>query len=253
MTKFNRSRVEDGEYNFIAGVGLIKASRLLFWDGKKNCFRMPGIDPVTGIPDEKFEQAWQRFDPHFGRVVFWNTFSNGAEYLIKGLLLAHDLDGSRELNTAAMTLQPSPQQLSTLAARAKLVRKQDAAVFKSWARADYGSLGDAMNAPWKAMWTRKYGSLPKNSAERHALESEADIIYAAYDVLRSSIRNRDTHAYVPNVRENHRYLVEGLFLPAFNLVLKWMPDPNAISEMINRKTRNSHASEPVSEKGEYDA
>ncbi|AIV65731.1 hypothetical protein [Burkholderia pseudomallei] len=253
MTKFNRSRVEDGEYNFVAGVGLIKASRLLFWDGEKNCFRMPGIDPVTGMLDENFEQAWQRFDPHFGRVVFWNTFSNGAEYLIKGLLLAHDLDGSRELNTAAMTLQPSPQQLSTLAAWAKLVRKQDATVFKAWARADYGSLGDAMNAPWKAMWTRKYGNLPKNSPERHALESEADIIYSAYDVLRSSIRNRDTHAYVPNVRENHRYLVEGLFLPAFNLVLKWMPDPNAIAEMINRKTRNSHGSEPVSEKGEYDA
>ena len=234
-------------------MGLIHSSRLLVWDDVENCFRMPGKHPVTGKPDEDFENAWLSFDPHFGRVVFWNTFSNGAEYLIKGLLLAHNLPRARELNTGAMTLQPSHAQLSNLAAWAKLVRKQDASVFKPWARADYGSLSDALGVPWKAMWTRKYGHLPTNSAERKALESEADIIYAAYDVLRSSIRNRDTHAYVPNVRDNHQYLVEGLFLPAFNLVQKWVPAPGAIAAMINRKSTFSHASELVSASGTHDA
>lgn len=253
MTRFTRSRTEDGEYNFVAGVGLIAASRLLVWDDFNSRFRMPGKHPVSGKQDEGFEAAWLRFDSHFGRVVFWNTFSNGAEYLIKGLLLAYDLSDVRTLNTAAMTLQPSPAQLSNLAVWAKLVRKQDPSVFKPWARADYGSLSDALGAPWKAMRKRMYGHLPKGSSERTNLESEADIIYAAFDVLRSSIRNRDTHAYVPNVRDNHQYLVEGLFLPAFNLVLKWMPDASAITAMINRKNTYSHANDPVSTSGTHDA
>jgi len=39
-----------------------------------------------------------------------------------------------------------------------------------------------------------------------------------------TIRNRDAHAYVPNVRDNHFWMVQDVFMPALNLLVKWIPN-----------------------------
>jgi len=42
--------------------------------------------------------------------------------------------------------------------------------------------------------------------------------------LAKSIRNRDAHAYVTNVRKEHFWLVEELFVPSFNILTSWIPE-----------------------------
>jgi hypothetical protein len=41
-------------------------------------------------------------------------------------------------------------------------------------------------------------------------------------LLARSIRNRDAHAYVPNVRDQHQSLVPVLFTDVFNLLISWV-------------------------------
>jgi len=44
-----------------------------------------------------------------------------------------------------------------------------------------------------------------------------------YQLLARTIRNRDAHAYVPNVRDDHYSLVPDLFSECFNLLTSWLP------------------------------
>lgn len=54
-------------------------------------------------------------------------------------------------------------------------------------------------------------------------QSEERIVKAAYRLLARTIRNRDAHAYVPNVRDEHFWLVPKLFEDCFNLLVSWLP------------------------------
>ena len=56
----------------------------------------------------------------------------------------------------------------------------------------------------------------------HTEESEKRRLKAAYKYLSSAIRNRDAHTYVEDVRRKDFPSVEGLFVPAFNVLLKAM-------------------------------
>ena len=49
------------------------------------------------------------------------------------------------------------------------------------------------------------------------------LLMVAYDFLRQTIRNRDAHAYRPNVRDANFHLVPELFVKGFNLLLTWIP------------------------------
>jgi hypothetical protein len=59
----------------------------------------------------------------------------------------------------------------------------------------------------------------------NATPEQTSTVVAAYKLLGQRIRNRDTHAYVANVRDAHFGLVETLLLPAIDLLLDWLPDP----------------------------
>lgn len=50
-------------------------------------------------------------------------------------------------------------------------------------------------------------------------------MYGAFVLLTRMIRNRDAHAYVPNVRNQHEDLLVDMFVPAFNTLVDWMPRP----------------------------
>lgn len=80
----------------------------------------------------------------------------------------------------------------------------------------FGTLGDL---------TRGNASpLIKLCSSVGASPQEKDWLFAAYEFLRTSIRNRDAHAYVPNVRDSHFNLVPELFSNCFNILVSWLPD-----------------------------
>src|SRR5471030_1683326 len=118
MTNFTRPRELDGEYNFVAGVGLINASRLIKWDKSAAKFVMPSPG------DESFENVWNALDPQLGRVILWNAFSNGAEYMFKGLLMANNIEGVRGLGTPK-PVQPTEAQLADVNTWAKAFVAKD--------------------------------------------------------------------------------------------------------------------------------
>ena len=77
----------------------------------------------------------------------------------------------------------------------------------------FGTLGD--------LYKEHLVSLLK---KRRASEGESDLLLASYQLLARRIRNRDAHAYVPNVRDDHHELVPNLFCDCFNLLITWLPE-----------------------------
>jgi hypothetical protein len=74
---------------------------------------------------------------------------------------------------------------------------------------------------------------PKNGLRRLCAAVNADAgqqrrLLDAYDYLRKDIRNRDAHAYIPNVRNAHFDDVSGRFIPCFNLLTSWIPGGSAV-------------------------
>jgi len=67
-------------------------------------------------------------------------------------------------------------------------------------------------------------------------------LLAAYGLLASTIRNRDAHAYVPNVRDYHFPLVGQLFARCFNLLVSWLPGGSATLDVWKREAREFNAS-----------
>ena len=57
-----------------------------------------------------------------------------------------------------------------------------------------------------------------------ASADEKKLLFAASRLLTMTIRNRDAHAYVPNVRDSHCWIVHDVFMPALNLLVKWIPN-----------------------------
>jgi hypothetical protein len=54
-------------------------------------------------------------------------------------------------------------------------------------------------------------------------------LLAAYEFLAVTIRNRDAHAYVPNVRDAHHFLVADLFADCFNFLVSWLLPDGAVT------------------------
>ena len=75
------------------------------------------------------------------------------------------------------------------------------------------SLGDI----WKC-------KLDKLSQKRGVLETEASELKAAYKYLTQAIRNRDAHSYIQNKRRRDFPAVEGVFVSAFNTLVRTMED-----------------------------
>ncbi|MEX3690329.1 hypothetical protein AB3X91_17575 [Paraburkholderia sp. BR14263] len=75
-----------------------------------------------------------------------------------------------------------------------------------------------------------------NPAETKRFEAQADLMYGAFVLLTQMIRNRDAHAYVPNVRNQHENLLVDMFVPAFNTLVDWMPKTRAeINESYRKR------------------
>jgi hypothetical protein len=71
---------------------------------------------------------------------------------------------------------------------------------------------------------------------------ERERLLAAYDLLARAIRNRDAHAYVPNVRDSHHNLVPQLFTACFNVLASWLPHGATTAKMWQAEAKDFIAS-----------
>jgi hypothetical protein len=208
MTQFSRTAKEEGALQITAGVALIRASQLLLWDDEIHRFVAPRDAAV-------FNYLWSILDPGFGRVILWSTFSTGAEYLFKGFLMANDDDvRAPELDEKLSMPTGSIDQWID-----DLYHGNYAALPKT-PMPNFNTFGGIADARLKSAADEH---IPDEEASVELLTFEKDKrrVVAARRLLANAIRNRDTHAYIPNVRENNRPTVDQLFRPAFNSMIEW--------------------------------
>lgn len=192
----------DGRLQLTAGLALLEISRLVEWDDKNHEFH-----PISR---NTFEYSWRKgVDPVFGRLACWIHFSAGAEFYLKGTCLLCGID-FRDKGKAAMYPTGDLDQWAQC-------------YLKNWKSVD-------------TVQTMNYGTLGKLTSEKNgtpiicelcqkanATESEKVLLIASYRFLQFSIRNRDAHAYVPNVRGAHYHLVPKLFSRSLNVLSSWIP------------------------------
>jgi hypothetical protein len=148
----------------------------------------------AGVDWQEFDTYWVEIDRYFGRFICWITFSAGAELLVKGVCLRHGVD-IREF-------PPAPE-----APR-------------------FGVLGD--------LWRKRKGKNTHLDCLFQRVQAETKdqkFVLDTYKLLAKNIRNRDVHAYVPNVRNNDFNLVSDRFVPCFNLMMSWLPDGSVMSDV----------------------
>jgi hypothetical protein len=198
-----RAAIVDGRLQVVAAVSLLDNSRLIRWISAANEF--------VPIARETFEQSWQNdLDPVFGRLICWISFSAGAELLAKGLCLVHGLEIRKEELVPKYPTADIDEWISTFC--------KDWRGGETMLVTNFGSLG---------LLTHRKANIPSALSRLSALmkadKRERDMLFATYELLRMAIRNRDAHAYVPNVRDSHYNLVPQLFTACFNLLTSWLP------------------------------
>jgi len=181
---------------FRAGICLIEKSRLLKFD--KGDFK---FEPVL---QDQFEREARTLDPDFGRVMLWLWFSTGAEYLLKGYMILQDPEFLKQADKP-LPLLPMSSRPADWAN--KIIRQQEDKAIQNI----FGTLQVVDGL--KGRLDKQVGDGIPQSPQR-AIEIEA-----IYSILRSAIRNRDSHAYVMDVRLAHFHMTND-FAPAFNDLLR---------------------------------
>jgi hypothetical protein len=185
-----RQTVEEGWRQILAGLALIDWSRLASWDKQK-------LSLVAARESDVFESAVGTVHPIYGRLICWIALGVGGEYLFRGafMLKGHDPTRHKEV------IQP-PEQGENIAAWVQRVKNKDASIRKPGTESRMKFGGDP---PWEKILTPGL---------------DLDLVSASMKLLAGKIRNRDAHHYAENVRAFHFHVVESLFVPAFNILLK---------------------------------
>jgi hypothetical protein len=192
----------DGKFQVCAALGLLDHSGLVEWNVELEAF-----EPIErGV----FELSWQKVDPVFGRLICWISFAAGAEFLIKGVCLTHEIEIREEHDVPAYPTGSIDEWIP------RFLKNEAGKV----ATTDYKTLGKLMCYDTRTKTESAFVRLCKAA---RATSAEKDLLNAAYGLLTKSIRNRDVHAYVPNVRDSHYFLVPQLFAKTFNLLVSWLP------------------------------
>jgi hypothetical protein len=206
----------DGRLQVTAGISLLEFSRLVQWD--------PEFSTFVPKPREVFERSWyETVDPVFGRLICWINFSAGAEFLSKGVCLLHGVEIRRN---DEVPLYPT----SDLATWVTQFHRFKKAKLKSFGAMETTNFGTLSNLVYPNSITTK-PAFEILCEKVSATDGQRELLLAAYKLLAATIRNRDSHAYVPNVRDGHFLLVPDLFTRCFNLLVSWLPGGPAI---VNR-------------------
>mgnify|MGYP001358436437 CR=1 FL=1 len=211
---------DDGRLQIVAGTRLLEFSGLVQWDSVNSRF--------ICIAKHEFEQSWQsNLDPDFGRLISWIMFSAGAEFLAKGVCLVNGIEFRKE--------QQVPDYPSgSIQGWASKVQ-DDWHACGTIETTNFGMLGDLTAKESKKKIS---GPLRRLCDKSKAAIDQRALLLSAYTLLHKTIRNRDVHAYVPNVRSDHHSVVSELFCPCFKLLMGWLPG----GAQILNDWRGDHAS-----------
>ncbi|WP_447962989.1 hypothetical protein [Nitrospira sp. Ecomares 2.1] len=182
---------KEGWRQIQAGLELVQWSKLVQWDN--NFLSLLAVDENV-FESQKGHQA---VHPTFGRLICWIAFSAGAEYLAKGACFLKGKDLSKPVS---VTRIPSINEN-----------------LKTWV---HEVITKAPSAKENSVNFGTLGGIPLQLVLQDLSQGERDLAVAAFDLLRSTIRNRDAHRYAENVRAFHFHLVSRLFVPAFNAILR---------------------------------
>ena len=207
------SIMDDAQLQVTAATSLLECSRLVKWRAD--------LKFIAVLRDE-FETTWRKeMHPFFGRLICWRCFSAGAELLAKGVCLARRVEVRKpqevpvyptkldKLDSWACQFVSNPCYAGTVPVP------------------HFGTLGDLVkkqsdpNKPAAAALKRL--CLAVKASGQEVSQQEEQRLLAAYILLQKSIRNRDAHAYIRDVRDQHFSLVPKLFTEVFNLLVSWLP------------------------------
>lgn len=138
-------------------------------------------------------------------------FASGAEFLGKGLCLSYGIDLRKE----QVVPDYPPTQL-----------KDDISRWIGAVSADPLGAGKLKVTHFGQLRQLTEGKLPhfeRLVRKTKARAADKKLLFASYRLLTMTIRNRDAHAYVPNIRDSHFWTVEEIFLPTLNLLVGWIP------------------------------
>jgi hypothetical protein len=209
--------LEDARLQLIAGIALLNISRLVQWPARGTQFTSTTHADFEGysVPD---------LDEHFGRLMRWQMFAAGAEFIAKGVCLANGL----EIRRPHKSLGYPPTQGSKQQVRAWLKQAATNPIkIPPLHSVHFGQLGGLVDPTidkktGKVTEQAKFDLLLPLLKKAPTLDQRHQL-YAAYRVLTRTIRNRDAHAYHPHVRDGHFWMVDEVFIPAFDLLVSWLP------------------------------
>ena len=197
---------EECQTLFEAGKTLLVKSRLVQFDGQSF---------VGKEDDGEFEQCWGRFHERFGRYMAWVWFSVGAENLAKAALICNEKLERKKDDLGFRFYSPGIGEAEWVDEVLKSDKRRSQLGPEEAYNYNYRNLGDLVC---------RLGELGQTE------ESEKRRLKATYRYLSSAIRNRDAHTYVEDVRRKDFPAVSGLFVPAFNALLKAMdPDEHSMA------------------------
>lgn len=199
---------EDGKRQVMAGVSLLECSRLVGW--------CPSLTEFSPVPHQAFQALWPGIDPVFGRLICWINFSAGAEMLAKGICLLNNVEIRTFQNIPAY-----PSGDLEVWTREYFNEGKSGGTMSS---INYGTLANLTSKDYPKTKPKLSPGFRRLFNKVHAQPLEEDLILAAYEILARTIRNRDAHAYVPNVRDSHFSLVSELFVRCFNILVSWLPN-----------------------------
>jgi hypothetical protein len=191
---------DDAQLQVAAATSLLECSRLVQWRTDATQF--------ISVSRNDFETTWKVTHPVFGRLICWICFSAGAELLAKGVCLAR---GVEIRGTKNVPSYPTENALDSWACQF-IENNNYAGIIKV---TQFGTLKDLVN-------NKPTAALKRLCSEAKASQQEKQRLLAAYTLLENSIRNRDVHAYIRDVRDQHHFLVPAFFTEVFNLLASWL-------------------------------
>ena len=181
------STLVDGWQQVRAGLALIECSKLASWQESDAS--------LVAATASTVERMVAKTHSEFGRVISWVVFSVGCEYVLKGACLVRGF-----ITTTSKRVLRAPTSGEDLATWVKHALAGDNSVLEP------------------VVTTGTFGELP--ILKLVSGSPQCDLAAAAFHLLRESMRNRDAHQYVQNVRAAHFQAVPNLFVPALNVVLR---------------------------------
>lgn len=211
----------EGQLQLLAGFRLLQWSHLILWNEDNSQFTPNTHEEFTRWReqlDATFERRMQA-EKTFGRLSCWIAFSVGAEYFAKGACLWRHID-IRKTENGTMIQRPSADDN-----------------ISSWALRWAGKVAKSTRVVYRTMGSMVYGpNYLKQLASHPNVKLSVDeraMLIAGYRLLAAEIRNRDAHLYVRDVREDDFPLVQRVFVPCLNTLVKCIPGGSkALAKML---------------------